>query len=55
MGPGMGCDLMTGLVSTLERFLDLGFIDTAVIITVHKEGHLDILLVEKIKKLRCPL
>lgn len=51
VGPGVGGDLMTRFVGALDDGADGGVVDTAVVVTVNKEGDLDLLLVEKIEEL----
>jgi hypothetical protein len=48
-------DLVARFVRALDNGADLGIVDAAVIVTVDKEGDLDLLLVEEVEKLICVL
>ena len=55
MRPGVRRNLMARIEGTLEDRLDGGVVDTALVVSVDKEGHLQVLLVQKIQQLVCVL
>lgn len=51
VGPGVGGDLVTGLIGALDDGADGGVVDATVVVAVDEEGDLDLLLVEEIEEL----